>query len=114
MKKIAILVILISQIYNLQACEKYKSEIVTVGNQTSKYISAWKNKELSNDKVNEIISKIDKVKEYVRASTPCEDENEKFFKRQNSILYWLPKITSAMRTKQAVDTVIQNFKDDTK
>lgn len=113
MKKITTVVLFIGLISSSQACEKYKSEIASVGNQSSKYISAWKHGELTNDKVNEIISKIDKVEEYVRNSTPCEQENDKFIKRQNKILYWLPKMTSAMRTKQAIDTVIKSFKDDT-
>ncbi|MDD5203663.1 MAG: hypothetical protein PHH41_11065 [Sulfurimonas sp.] len=113
MKKIIILVFLIGLSYSLQACEKYKSEIMSVGNQTSKYISAWKNGELTNDKVNEIISKIDKVEEYVQNSTPCEDGNGKFIKRQTRIIYWLPTITSSMRTKQAIDTIVRSFKNDT-
>lgn len=113
MKIVGILAICISLTYSLQACEKYKSEIVSVGNQASKYISAWKHGELNNDKVNEIISKIDDTENYVRKSNPCEHENDKFVQRQNKILYWLPKITSTMRTKQAIDTVIKSFKDDT-
>lgn len=113
MKKIIGLLVIIGFLNTLQACEKYKSEIVSVGNQASKYISAWKNGELTNEKVNEIISKIDKVEEYVRNSTPCEHESDKFVKRQSRILYWLPKITSSMRTKQAIDTIVRSFKNDT-
>lgn len=125
MKGLAIAVIVVFYILseNVYACDKWKSEIVSVSWSIGKYIKLY-GKYVDNkiDKTNfmleadEVIDKLENVSAYINSTESCEHPSDKYEKRKelliSSLYFSLPIMKSGEYLAGSIKEKLNNSDDD--